>query len=43
MISLMNSQSLPVHDGLGLHADLDVDGGELAHQVQEDVGQVHVL
>ena len=27
-----------VHDRLGLHADLDVDGGELAHEVEEDVG-----
>ena len=32
-----------VHDRLGLHADLDVDGGELAHEVEEDVGQVDVL
>ena len=32
-----------VHDRLGLHADLDVDGGESAHEVEEDVGQVDVL
>ena len=41
-ISLTHSLSL-VHDRLGLHADLDVDGGELAHEVEEDVGQVDVL
>ena len=41
-ISLSHSLSL-VHDRLGLHADLDVDGGELAHEVEEDVGQVDVL